>query len=251
MKDFYFKGVKVTSCNMRSATAFVVDSYRKSKCEYICVIDAGHIVVASRRSPLLKEAINNSALCIPDGRPLSIFARLKGDIEIERVAGPDFMTNVLKSTEGHRISHFFMGDTEEALERLVCKIRREFPNITISGWFSPPFGEWGDDINMQILSKIRESNPDFIWVSLGNTKQAVWMYRNHDKLKHGVIVGVGAAFRFYLGDIKRAPKFFQFIALEWFFRLLQQPRKMGIRYLRTLPLFILYFIQELFKRNKI
>lgn len=215
---------------------------------YVCVTDAGNIVNAYKRFPELKHAINESGISLPDGRPVSLLAKLKGIREIERVAGPDFMEEMFRRTAGTDLKHFFLGDTEETLSKLKEKILCRY-KINIAGTYSPPFGEWSDELNSKIASSINEANADLIWVGLGGTKQEIWMKNNYEKLNKGLMIGVGAAFRFFTGDIKRAPAVFQKASLEWMFRLMQQPGKMFVRYSKTLPYFFFYSIQELIGNN--
>lgn len=249
MTEFYFKGVKVNCCDLESSVRYCFDFLNEDiGSGYICVTDTGNLVNAYKRSPDLKSAINNSLLSLPDGRPLSMFAGLKGIDGIGRVAGPDFMREVFKRSKDRGFKHFFIGDTEEVLKRVTGKAVGEF-GIKVCGTCSPAFDDntANSRANEEIVSQINSSDADFIWVALGGGKQEIWMMNNYKKLNKGIMIGVGAAFRFYLGDIKRAPLVFQKLGMEWFFRLIQQPGKMGGRYLKTLPLFILYSSSEIFK----
>lgn len=248
LKSFYIKDIKISCCNLDSAVDELLSVLKLSHSEYVCVTDAGNIVTAFRNSPALKSAINESFMSLPDGRPLSVFAGLKGIKDVGRVAGPDFMIRVFERTSGTGISHFFLGDTEIILEKMISSISAEY-DLKIAGSYSPPFGIWNSDTENEILGKIIKAHPDLIWVSLGGGKQEVWMKKIHGKLDKGVMIGVGAAFRFYLGEIKRAPIVFQKLGFEWLFRLVQQPGKMFKRYAVTLPFFMIYFIQEIFKKN--
>ncbi len=247
--SFYIKGVKVSCCTLESSVNAVIERARSRQPAYVCVTDAGNIVNASRRSSQLKKAINNSLISLPDGRPISILANLKGIKEIERVAGPDFMEEMFRKTSGTDLKHFFLGDTDEVHQRLEEKISGNF-KLNIAGFSSPEFGEWSAGVNENILRNINESGAAFIWVCLGGGRQEVWMAENFSGLKTGVMIGAGAALRFYTGDIKRAPKFFQSAGLEWMFRLAQQPGKMFTRYLKTLPLFAVYMFQQLLSSEK-
>lgn len=249
LKNFYIKEIKISCCNLDSAVNELLSVLKLKFPEYICVTDAGNLVNAYRKSPELKTAINNSLMSLPDGRPISIFAGIKGIDNIDRVAGPDFMKKVFEKTSGTGIRHFFLGDTESILSKLSAELKKNY-DLQIAGFYSPPFGNWNSETDNLILDKIREANADIIWISLGGRKQEVWMNNNYRKLNKGVMIGVGAAYRFYLGEIKRAPKIFQRLGLEWFFRLIQQPGKMFKRYLTTLPFFIIYIIQDLFNKNK-
>lgn len=248
MKSIYIKGVKVSICEMSSAvneTMFLLSSGSPS---YICVTDAGNVVNAYRNSSELRKAINDSDLSLPDGRPISILAGMKGIEGIGRVAGPDFMQKIFEQTSGTKLSHFFLGDTNEILDKLMKELKTTY-NIQIAGFYSPPFDKWSSATDDEVIKRLRIANADFIWVSLGGGKQEVWMMKNHKRLYKGVMIGVGAAFRFLTGDIKRAPLFMQKTGLEWLYRLIQQPGKMFGRYAGTLPYFAAYSIQELFNNK--
>ncbi|MBK8982253.1 MAG: WecB/TagA/CpsF family glycosyltransferase [Ignavibacteria bacterium] len=247
IKNFYFKGIKISCCDIESSVQYTIDFINgNTGAGYICVTDTGNLVNAFKRNPALKKAINNSLLSLPDGRPLSVFAQLKGIKGIGRVAGPDFMKEVFRRSGGTELKHFFLGDTEEILQRICVKAKSEYA-INICGTYSPEFNQVKDISNEIIMDKIKTADADFIWVALGGGKQEVWMMNNFKKLNKGILTGVGAAFRFYLGDIKRAPVFFQRIGMEWFFRLIQQPGKMTVRYFKTLPYFVFYSAGEIFK----
>ncbi len=248
LKSFYIKDIKISCCDLKSAVDELISFLEMNKPNYICVTDAGNLVNAHRKSKELKNAINNSLMSLPDGRPLSVYAGLKGIDNIDRVAGPDFMKSVFERTSGTGIRHFFLGDTEKILSKLKNDMNKNF-DLQIAGFYSPPFGNWNPGTDIEIISIISESKPDIIWVSLGGGKQEVWMNNNFSKLEKGVMIGVGAAFRFYLGEIKRAPLIFQRLSLEWFIRLIQQPGKMFKRYASTLPYFLIYIIQDFFKNN--
>lgn len=250
MQSYRFKGIKINVCNMKSAVEFALEALNKGKPEYICVTDVGNLINAHRNNPELKSAINNSLLSLPDGRPLSLFAGLKGIKNIDRVAGPEFMQEMFKQTSGNRFRHFFLGDTVDTLGEVVNKARSEY-NIHVSGYYSPDFGNWSNEYNDEIIKKINDSGSDLIWVSLGGGRQEIWMKDNYVKLHKGIMTGVGAAFRFYTGKISRAPVFLQKSGLEWSYRLIQQPGKMFNRYLSTLPFFILYSFGEFFKKSKL
>lgn len=244
MKCIYIKGVKVSICDLETASSEALRLSRLGSPYYICVTDAGNIVNAYRHSRELRTAINDSAISLPDGRPISMLANAKGIAGMGRVAGPDFMEKMFRLTAGSGSGHFFIGDTEQTLKRLSDLVRKQF-NAEVAGYISPPFGESSGKIDEEIMRSVNSSGAEFVWVGLGGGKQEIWMHRNIGHLDKGIMTGVGAAFRFMLGDIKRAPKPMQGAGLEWLFRLFQQPGKMGKRYASTLPLFAVYSIQEL------
>ncbi len=152
MENFYFKNIKVSCCDLENSVTETLDKVNSGKPDYICVTDAGNIVNAIRKSPELKEAINGSLLSLPDGRPISVFAKVKGIVNIDRVAGPDFMSEVFRRTSGTDIKHFFLGDTEEVHNLLMNKINEKY-DLKIAGFYEPGFDKWNDETDNEIIEQ--------------------------------------------------------------------------------------------------
>jgi len=239
---FYFKGVKISSVNLNSLDGIFSGSVFNNASKYVCVTDAGNVVNAYKRNRFLKDAINSSFLSLPDGRPLSVFGKFIGYENIGRVSGADILNYLLSK----KLSHCFIGDTADLHERLKNHIGKNHGNAVIKGFYSPPFKEWNTEDNERILKEINNFDADVIWISFGGGKQEIWMAENYLKVKRGILIGIGAGLRWFIGDIKQAPPFFQKMSLEWLFRLIQQP-KMFKRYISTLPFFLFSAFVELIK----
>jgi N-acetylglucosaminyldiphosphoundecaprenol N-acetyl-beta-D-mannosaminyltransferase len=179
-------------------------------------------------------------MSMPDGKPLSIVARLSNIKDMSQVAGPDFMLEML---DKHRaLRHFFYGSTEETLRLLGERLRERFPGLNIAGTFSPPFRSLQPQETNQITATINQAKPDIIWVGLGAPKQEYWMADNWEQLRPAILMGVGAAFDFHAGTLARAPEWMRMASIEWLYRLLQEPRRLWKRYLVTNSLFLYYLI---------
>lgn len=212
---------------------------------YICFSNV-HTVVTSRTDRDLREYTNRSFLSLPDGRPLSIYARLCGYKDVDQVAGPDFMEYCLQAMPGTR--HFFYGSTEKTLTKLCSNIRERYPQIQIVGAYSPPFRDLTEHEKAEVIRMINDTNPDFVWVGLGAPKQEKWMAENWQHLKPAILLGVGAAFDFHAGTVKRCPQWMRTMSLEWLYRLIQEPRRLWRRYFVTNSLFIWFIsVEALFK----
>ena len=235
-KNSYFKkcnilGVDIDVLSMPRLVQFVTENLSDIKGSYICVANVHTTITASENSDYMNVQ-NSSILTIPDGGPLSSYAKKKGYLDIERTTGPDFMNAILliSSSKGYR--HFFYGSTTETLEKLKGKIQREHPGVDIVGMYSPPFRKLTDDENRQVIQMINDAKPDFLWVGLGAPKQEIFMFEHKDVL-NCLMVGVGAAFDYKAGNIKRAPIWMQRFNLEWLYRLIQNPGKLWKRYFIT------------------
>ena len=240
-ENIRFMRVKISNINYKKISEKIRDNLARKA--YICLTDVGNVIRASKDKEFL-EAIDNSLISIADGMPLVWYGKLIGCRTIERLAGMELMARLLE--EQSEFKHFLLGDTEDTIKRILEKARNIRKEVIIDG-YSPPFRSKFDEVdNKVIFRKIEEKNPDIIWVSLGGGKQDKWMYQNVNRLRRGVMIGVGAAFRFYIGSIKTPPAIFQKMGLQWLFRTLENPKTIGRR-LRTIPKFIIHFPLEVAK----
>jgi N-acetylglucosaminyldiphosphoundecaprenol N-acetyl-beta-D-mannosaminyltransferase len=122
-------------------------------------------------------------------------------------------------------------------------LRLQFPKLDIAGAFSPPFRKLTDEEDAAIVERINSSGAGIVWVGLGCPKQEAWMHEHRGRI-NAVMVGVGAAFDFHAGVIKRAPMWMQRSGLEWVHRMAQDPRRLVKRYLVTNTIFIVGTMQD-------
>ena len=209
-----------------------------------------HVIVTAEKDAKLKAALRDATIVSPDGMPVVWAAKIMGYQDIEKCSGPDMMEIVLKSSLKNHQTHFFYGSTAENLNSLRKSIEGKYPGIRIAGMHSPPFRALSEKEDRAIIEEINRLTPDFIWVGLGAPKQEIWMHEHADAFRHGVMFGVGAAFNFMSGAIKRAPRWMQALGLEWLHRLVREPRKLWRRYLSTNTIFMIYLIRMLFSKNK-
>jgi len=211
----HYMGVRIDNVNYSSVSRKVSEILGRIGKAYICVNDVASIIIATQDSEVFK-AINSSQLSIADGTPLAWFGRLVGCREIERISGMDLMENLF--AENGNYKHYLLGDTDSTIARVIDKARKTYRGISIEG-HSPPFKDFDDEDNKIIFEKLNKAKPDIIWVSLGGGKQDKWMHNNINVLDRGIMIGVGAAFRWFTGDLKTPPKIVQKIGLQWTYRI--------------------------------
>lgn len=226
-------GVDIAAINMEWLVQFTVDNIAALSGDYICVANV-HTTVMANENAEYKAIQNGGILAIPDGGPLSSVGRKRGAENMYRTAGPSYMGEMFK-LGGYR--HYFYGSTPETLEKLHANLIRDYSDIQIVGMYSPPFREMTEDEDESIVEQINAVNPDFLWVGLGAPKQEKWMAAHQGRVK-GLMVGVGAGFDYFAGNIERAPEWMQKNNLEWVYRLLQDPKRLFKRYLVTNTKFI-------------
>lgn len=235
-------GVNISVTNMEKTVNKIKDNLHEWSGKYICVSNV-HTTVTASEDDSYKDIQNKAVIALPDGGPLSKFSRETGHEGASRVTGPDLMQRILIDSAENGWRHFFYGSTEETLSKLEKVIGEKYPGAFICGMISPPFRPLTVEEDREIINKINEAKPDFVWVGLGAPKQEVWMAAHEDKIC-GLMVGVGAAFDYESGNIKRAPKWMQERNLEWFYRLMQDPKRLFTRYLTTNTKYLMWKYQH-------
>ncbi len=217
--------------NMDDTIAYITDNLEELRGNYICVSNV-HTTVMSLRDKKYRRIQNSAAMALPDGQPLAIVSRRRGYTQAQRVPGPDLMPAVLELSQERGYTHYFYGSTEQTLDKLKKVLQAKYPRLKIAGMYAPPFRELTEEEDQKIVRRINDSGADFVWVALGAPKQEKWMYAHRNRIQ-GLMIGVGAAFDFMAGTVKRAPMWMQKLCMEWVFRIMQNPGRMLPRYLNT------------------
>jgi N-acetylglucosaminyldiphosphoundecaprenol N-acetyl-beta-D-mannosaminyltransferase len=215
---------------------------------YVCVCNV-HSVVTAKHDAFLRDSINQADLAVPDGMPLVWWLRSRGFPAQERIYGPDILWRYCAQAERDGQAVYFYGSLPDTLERLVSNVKQSFPRLTVAGADAPPFRESTTAEAEEDVRRINASGAQVVFVGLGCPKQEKWMARHRGKI-HAVMIGVGAAFDYHAGTLKRPPRWMQHAGLEWFYRLLQEPRRLWRRYAATNSLFVLYAVAEFILRRR-
>lgn len=231
-------GVKIAAINMQWLIQFTIANIKKLSGDYMCVSNV-HTTVTAYEDSEYCAIQNGGIMAIPDGGPLSSVGKKRGYDQMARTTGPDYLAEVLSISKENGYTHYFYGSSEQTLAKLTNVIKAKYPGVRIVGMYSPPFRPLSEEEDLKVVEAINEANPDFLWIGLGAPKQEKWMAQHQGKVK-GFMVGVGAAFDYLAGNIKRAPVWMQNHNMEWFYRLLQDPRRLFKRYFVTNVKFLLY-----------
>ena len=224
-------GVEIAAINMDWLMDYTVRHVGELSGDYICVSNV-HTTVTASEDEAYRAVQNGGIMAIPDGGPLSSLGRKRGFPDMARTTGPSYMGEVFKQSVEHGWRHYFYGSTDATLEKLRQKLGEQYPGICIVGAYSPPFRPLTEEEDREIVAAINAASPDFLWVGLGAPKQENWMAAHQGAVK-GLMVGVGAGFDYHAGNIRRAPEWMQRHNLEWLYRLMQEPRRLFKRYLKT------------------
>jgi N-acetylglucosaminyldiphosphoundecaprenol N-acetyl-beta-D-mannosaminyltransferase len=185
---------------------------------------------------------------VPDGMPLIWLGRWHGHSLRRRVTGSELMLAFCRET-GSGPRPFFYGGAPGVAEDLARQLHEQF-NITVAGTYTPPFRPLTEAEEVDLTDQVQAAAPDVLWVGLSTPKQERWMSDHHLKLEVPVILGVGAAFDMNSGRLKRAPAWMRESGLEWFYRLVSEPRRLWKRYLVIIPRSMWSISLELFHIRK-
>jgi len=236
-------GVGISAINMTIALETIERWIADRDPHYVCVFPV-HSVMECQKDPALRRIANASGLTTPDGMPLVWLSRMHGHRHVTRVYGPDLMTALCAASAEHGYRHFFYGCAEGVPEKLAVVLTRKYPGLQVVGTYAPPFHPLESEEDEQIVEMINASDADIVWVGLGTPKQDHWMAAHVGRIRAPVLIGVGAAFDFHAGLKRQAPCWMQRSGLEWFFRLITEPRRLWRRYLINNPLFMMLILGQ-------
>ena len=234
-------GVPISAVNMDSCIQYIFENWEEAKGNYICVSNA-HTTVMAHDDPEYRTIQTESFLSVPDGKPLSVIGK-KSAPEMDRVTGPDLMRRILEDSKNRKLRHFFYGNSRENLDALLETIRKDYPWVEIAGAEPSVFREMSAQEEQELAERINETKPDLIWVALGAPRQELFCARMKGKVC-GLMIAVGGAFNVLAGIVPEAPQWVQNCSMEWFYRFLQEPRRLFKRYLITNSKFIYYALTE-------
>lgn len=199
-----------------------------------------------------KKALQQSDILLPDGMAIVAAVQLLNGQKIKKIAGADIHHFLLDDLNKKGGSCFYLGSSQSTLLKITTRLSIEFPNIKV-GTFSPPYkSAFSDSDNQQMIAAVNTFQPDVLFVGMTAPKQEKWSFVHKEQLDAKIICSIGAVFDFYAGTIVRPHPFWIRLRLEWFIRLVKEPKRMWKRYLYYGPIFIKLILekkmQKLFKR---
>ena len=246
MKKVKILNTKINEITL-SQTAEILTS---SKSKTVAVCNANSLV-RSYKDKEINSILNTFDLALPDGFPVAKASSMLYKNKQRRVDGFNIFNETIKKGLDNDTSHYFYGNSEEVILKLITKLKTDYPNVNISGYNCPPIGNEDELSSSYYQELITNLNPDIVWVSLGFPKQEK-VIENFSKTKkiNSNLVGIGFAIEWVAGTKVKAPEFLANIGLEWIFRLLQEPKRLYKRYLIDNSLFVIYFLKQILLNDK-
>lgn len=203
------------------------------------------------KDTFFKEALKSSDMLLPDGISIVWALRLLVGEKLKKIAGDDLFRHEMERVNQKGGKCFFLGSSEKTLKLIQEKAGREYPNIKIHS-YSPPYKPvFSDEDSKKMIDAVNEVVPDALFIGMTAPKQEKWAFKYFTQINAGHICCIGAVFDFYAGTVKRAPAWMISAGMEWFYRLIKEPKRMWRRYIIGNTLFIKHIlIEKLFKLKK-
>lgn len=239
-------GLSFDAVTMETTVARCLDLCRGPRTSHTVITANACQLCMMRRDPELAQACRAGHLILADGMSVLWSLRASGRRIPERVTGVDLMARLLAAAGQHRLRVYFLGARREVVMALVDRTRAQHPGIEIAGFHD---GYFGPDDHLSLVEEIRASGAHILFVGMPTPFKETWCERHRERLYVPVILGVGGSFDVQAGFIRRAPRWMQSLGLEWFWRLLMEPRKLWKRYLTTNSEFIWFAGREIVARR--
>lgn len=227
-------GVKVYNLSMEE-TLEEMNRLITSGGSHLLVTLGVEMVMAAQKDEEFKNIINDASLVVPDSVGIIWAAKKSGMKLRERVPGVEIIDKVAATSDKYKWKAFFLGAKPGVAKEAAQKLMGKYPDFKCVGEHHGYFKDDGE-----VLDMINETEPNLIFVALGFPAQEKWFVKNREKLGSSIVIGVGGSFDVISGRIKRAPMFYRKLGLEWFHRLITEPKRI-IR-MMALPAFVLNVI---------
>lgn len=236
-------GIKIDNLSFEEVADKAKSFLHGGKSHYMVTCNP-EIVLRAQRDEYFKGILNSASISAPDGFGLLLVSKFSRNPLKERVVGTDFLEYFCGVCEKENKSVFFLGGSKGVAEKAAERLKDKYGDLKVAGTLD-------GNINLDSCFEIiKNASPDVLFVALGAPKQEKWIYENLPKLNSvKLAVGVGGAFDFISGDVKRAPKFMRRIGLEWLWRLFAQPRRIK-RIFNAVIVFPMLFFVDFIKNKK-
>ena len=236
-------GLGICPVTPEQAAAEVAAWARAGQHRTVCFANAP-MAMEAHEDPAFAEAVNGADLVVPDGIPLVWALRLQGCRDQARIRGADLMLAVCALAEAQQLPVGLHGARPEVLERLVDRLRDQFPRLQLVYAWSPPARALDAATDAAVARAIAASGARILLVGLGCPGQEAWMARHRDRIP-AVLLGVGAAFDVHAGTLAQAPRWMRRLGLDRCFHLAREPRRLWRRCLRQHPRFLVLLARQL------
>lgn len=230
-------GVKVSAIDLPGAVDMAGKWIDAENRDYLCVTGV-HGVMEAQSDSVFRDILNHACMNAPDGMPRSWVGHLQGFAHMDRVFGPDLMTERCKLSVQKGYQQFLYGGEPGVADLLKEVLETKFPGLQVVGTYTPPFRAFTSEEEDEVLKLVQESKLNILWVGISTPKQELFMAHYVDRFQIPLLVGVGAAFDYHTGRLRDCSNWIKRSGLQWLHQLLQYPKRLWKRYLRNNPAFL-------------
>lgn len=236
----------IDALTMEETIEEIEDYIKEKRCVQHVVVNAGKINLI-QEDKKLRDIINSCPLINADGQGVVWASKVLGQPLPERVTGIDLFQKLVEisAQKGYRV--FFFGAKEDVVIKVINIYKEKYPTLKIAGYRN---GYFKEEESLEIAEQIKDANADILFVAFTSPKKEYWISEYMDVMKVPFAMGVGGSFDVIAGKTKRAPKWMQKCGLEWFYRFLQEPRRMFKRYILGNARFVVLVVRSKYQRGK-
>lgn len=237
-------GVQVSNITNEHLLESFSECIKQKQKTQVCITPVNSLLAAIK-DPQVLSIYNASEYVLCDGTPIKWAAGFLNTPIVERITGLDLLPNVVKLCAQKDFTIFLLGASPGVAEKLREKMVALYPNCKVVGIYVPPYMKvFSEEENLKMIAAINAVAPDVLLVSLTAPKQDIWIAENLHRVNASIQIGIGGAFEVMAGLAKRAPKWMHAAGLEWFYRFIQEPKRLFRRYFIEAPLFIPLIIKQ-------
>lgn len=244
MEKIKIFNINIDNVTMKEAIDKIDKIIKHRNKSYVVTPNVDHIVKLQKDEEF-RRVYEDADLILADGMPLVVASKLLNKPIKEKVSGSDLFPELCELAAEKNYKVFFLGAKEGVADLAAKNLVKKYSKLNVVGTYSPPFGfEKDEKENNKIIDMINASKAEILFVGVGAPKQEKWIYNNKERLNVHISLAIGASFDFIAGNVKRAPIWMQKIGLEWFYRFLQEPKRMFKRYFVDDMMFFKILIDE-------
>lgn len=243
MEKIDFLGIKIAKANTEQIIDYILQYAVSGKKKIITYLNA-HCFNLVHRDKEYRDILLSADIVYPDGMGVVWASRFLGKGLPGRVNAADFFEQFCKEAQDRKLSFYLLGGSKGTIKKMIERLQANYPQLKIYGFYN---GYFSENEEIKIIDEINKQSPNILLVGLGVGKQERWIFRNLNKLDMNVVWAVGGLFNLLSGELRRAPHWMIKAGLEWFYRLIQQPKRLWRRYLVGNTIFILLVFRELLR----
>lgn len=242
-------GVGISAVDYEAAVEKIISAAREKRPFAVSAL-AVHGVMTGALDAIHRFRLNKLDLVVPDGQPVRWALNWIYKIKLpDRVYGPNLTLKVCEKAAEESLSIYLYGSQTEVLEKFETNLKEKFPRLEIAGKQPSRFRQVTAEEQVEIAETIKKSGASVVLVGLGCPRQETWVFENRELISLPLLA-VGAAFDFHAGTVSQAPEWFQKRGLEWFYRFVQEPKRLWKRYVYLNPLYLLMVALQFSKLKK-